>query len=177
MSRFDIEKACRLIQDYRISFIYVPPPIVLALAKHPAVEKYDLTSLRVLNSGAAPLTRELAEALWDRHSIPVKQGYGLSETSPTTHIQSPDDWKKFIGSVGKLVNNMEARIVDLDGNDVPDGVVCLRTLARLSHLSTRDTTMFFLFFSSASSWYSSTDTAPCRRASCGSRAPTSSRAT
>lgn len=121
MSRFDIEKACQIIQDHKITFAYVPPPIVLAFGKHPAVDKYDLTSLKMMHSGAAPLTNELLELVWSRLKLPVKQGYGLSETSPVTHAQMPDEWAKFMGSVGKLVPNMEAQIVDLEGNEVALG--------------------------------------------------------
>ncbi|TPX16656.1 uncharacterized protein E0L32_003597 [Thyridium curvatum] len=121
MARFDIERACQLVEKYRLTYAYIPPPVVLAFAKHPAVDKYDLTSLRVLHSGAAPLTAELTEALWQRLRIPVKQGYGLSETSPVTNVQLPDEWAKFMGSVGKLVPNMQAKIVDLEGNEVPEG--------------------------------------------------------
>lgn len=121
MSRFDLEKACQIIQDHKITFAYVPPPIVLAFGKHPAVDKYDLTSLKILHSGAAPLTNELLEVVWGRLKLPVKQGYGLSETSPATHVQLPDEWAKHMGSVGKLVPNMEAKIVDLDGKEVGPG--------------------------------------------------------
>lgn len=121
MSRFDLEKACQIIQDNKVTFAYVPPPIVLAFGKHPAVDKYDLTSLKMMHSGAAPLTNELLELFWNRLKLPVKQGYGLSETSPVTHVQMPDEWAKFMGSVGKLVPNMESKIVDLEGNEVALG--------------------------------------------------------
>lgn len=121
MSRFDLEKACQIIQDNKITFAYVPPPIVLAFGKDPNVDRYDLTSLKMLHSGAAPLTNELLELFWSRLKLPVKQGYGLSETAPVTHVQMPDEWAKFMGSVGKLVPNMESKIVDLEGNEVPLG--------------------------------------------------------
>lgn len=121
MSRFDLEKACQIIQNFKITFAYVPPPIVLAFGKSPVVDKYDLTSLKLVHSGAAPLTNELMELFWNRLKLPVKQGYGLSETSPVTHAQMPDEWFKFMGSVGKLVPNMESMIVDLEGKEVPIG--------------------------------------------------------
>ena len=123
MERFDMEKALKAIQDYRITFAYVPPPVILAFAKHPLVEKYDLTTLRCLHSGAAPLSRELTEAVWDRLKIPVKQGFGLSETSPVSHIQLPDEWAKFMGSVGKLFPNMTAKIMTEEGQDAEEGEV------------------------------------------------------
>lgn len=95
MSKFDLENFCAIIQNHKVTFAYVVPPVVLLLGKHPVVEKYDLSSLRMLNSGAAPLTTELVEAVHKRLKLPIKQGYGLSETSPTTHTQvgprrSPD---------------------------------------------------------------------------------------
>ena len=87
MARFELEKFCKVIQDEKITFVYVVPPVVLLLGKHPIVTKYNLSSLRMLNSGAAPLTRELVDAVYKRLKVPIKQGYGLSETSPTTHTQ------------------------------------------------------------------------------------------
>ncbi|KIH88175.1 hypothetical protein SPBR_08970 [Sporothrix brasiliensis 5110] len=121
MPRFDLERACQLIEKYKISFAYVPPPVILAFSKHPVVDKYDLTSMRMFHSGAAPLTPELATALWDRLKIPVKQGYGLSETSPVAMMQLPHEWGKFMGSVGRLLPNMQARLVDPDeGTDVAE---------------------------------------------------------
>ncbi|KAL6871903.1 hypothetical protein J3F83DRAFT_621366 [Trichoderma novae-zelandiae] len=118
LPKFEIEKACKLIQDHNITFMYVPPPIVLALGKHPVISKYDLSSLRWINSAAAPLSRELAVSVWDRLKVGVKQGYGLSETSPGVMIQLPEEWWKFQGSVGRLFPNMEAKIVDEDGTEL-----------------------------------------------------------
>ncbi|ROW16162.1 hypothetical protein VPNG_01860 [Cytospora leucostoma] len=121
MSRFDLEKACQVIQDFRVTYVYVPPPIILAFGKDPAVDKYDLTSLKFLHSGAAPLTGELIDLVWTRLKVPVKQGYGLSEISPVAHVQMPDEWAKFKTSVGKLVPNMQAKIVDTEGKEVARG--------------------------------------------------------
>jgi 4-coumarate--CoA ligase len=121
LPKWDLEKACQLIQDYRITFAYVPPPIVLALGKHPAVDKYDLSSLRWMNSGAAPLSRELVEGVWNRLKVAVKQGYGLSETSPSTHVQFIDEWYRHLGSVGRLYPNMTAKIIDPQGKELPIG--------------------------------------------------------
>ncbi|EFX02856.1 phenylacetyl-ligase [Grosmannia clavigera kw1407] len=122
MSRFDMERACQLIEKHKVTFAYFPPPIILAFSKHPVVDQYDVTSIRLFHSGGAPLTTELATALWDRLKIPVKQGYGLSETSSLSHMQTPDEWGKFMGSVGKLAPNMEAKIVDPDSElEVADG--------------------------------------------------------
>lgn len=119
MQKFDLEKWCAHVQNYRITFSYVVPPVVLLLGKHPVVDKYDLSSLRMMNSGAAPLTQELVEAVYARIKTGIKQGYGLSETSPTTHTQPWEEWRSSIGSVGKLLPNMEAKYMTLpdDGSD------------------------------------------------------------
>ena len=87
MPKFDIENFCAIVQKHKITFAYVVPPVVLLLGKHPIIDKYDLSSLRMLSSGAAPLTQELVEAVYKRLKVPIKQAYGLSETSPTTHTQ------------------------------------------------------------------------------------------
>ncbi|KAK4092731.1 hypothetical protein Purlil1_2656 [Purpureocillium lilacinum] len=121
MPKFDLQKACRIIQDHRITFLYVPPPIVLAFGKAPVVSQYDLSSVRWINSAAAPLSRDLVVAVWERLKIGVKQGYGLSETSPSVHTQLQDEWWRFQGSVGRLLPNMQAKIVDEEGKEVPAG--------------------------------------------------------
>ncbi|RYP31036.1 hypothetical protein DL767_005976 [Monosporascus sp. MG133] len=121
LPKFDLEKACKVIQDFGITYASVPPPVVLALAKHPVVSKYDLSSIKWMNSGAAPLGRDLVDIVWQRLMIPVMQGYGLSETAPTLTKGALVDWAKFNGSVGRLLPNIEAKIVDLEGNELPRG--------------------------------------------------------
>ncbi|PTU17155.1 hypothetical protein P175DRAFT_0536362 [Aspergillus ochraceoroseus IBT 24754] len=113
MAKFDLEKWCQHVQNYGITFSYVVPPVLLLLSKHPIVDKYDLSSLRMMNSGAAPLTQELVEAVYSRIQTGIKQGYGLSETSPTTHTQPWGEWRSSIGSVGKLLPNLEAKYMTM----------------------------------------------------------------
>ena len=121
MPKFEIERFCSIIQNQKITFAYVVPPVVLLLGKHPIVDKYDLSSLRMLNSGAAPLTQELVEAVYKRLKVPIKQGYGLSETSPTTHTQPWDQWNKTIGSVGTLLPNQTAKYMSPEEKELPIG--------------------------------------------------------
>lgn len=123
MPKFDLEDFCKFIQEFKITFAYVVPPVVLLLSKHPVVSKYDLSTIRMMNSGAAPLTKELVEAVHNRLKIPVKQGYGLSETSPTTHTQPWEDWNKTIGSVGTLLPYQTAKYMSPDEKEVPVGEV------------------------------------------------------
>jgi acyl-CoA synthetase (AMP-forming)/AMP-acid ligase II len=128
MPRFDLEQFLRLHQDHRATRSYVVPPIALALAKHPLVDQFDLSSLDVVMSGAAPLSAELSETAAARLGCTVLQGYGLTETSPVTHV-SPRERNK-PGTVGVLTPNTEAKIIDLDsGDEVPTGErgeLCIR---------------------------------------------------
>ncbi|ATZ46425.1 hypothetical protein BCIN_01g10250 [Botrytis cinerea B05.10] len=121
MEKFELEKFCHTIQKFGATFAYVVPPIVLMLGKSPVVSKYDLSTVRMMNSGAAPLTRELVDAVYARLKIPIKQGYGLSETSPTTHTQPWEDWNKYPGSVGRLLPNQVAKYMNSEEKEVPAG--------------------------------------------------------
>ena len=82
MPRFDLDEFLRLMEEHRVTFACLVPPIVLALAKHPAVDKHDLSSLERVMSGAAPLDASVCDAAAARLDCIVLQGYGLTETSP-----------------------------------------------------------------------------------------------
>ncbi len=112
MPRFDLEQFLGLLQDHRVTRAYLVPPIVLALAKHPMVDGFDLSSLRVIFSGAAPLDAELAEAAGQRLGCVVAQGYGLTETSPVTHATPNEPSAVRAGSVGPPVPGTDCAIVN-----------------------------------------------------------------
>ncbi|MFD6287409.1 4-coumarate--CoA ligase family protein [Streptomyces sp. NPDC060205] len=115
LPRFDLDTFLAAIEKHRITGLYVAPPIVLALAKHPAVEGYDLSSLKYVISAAAPLDAELAEACSRRLGLPpVGQAYGMTELSPGTHVVPLAETDPPPGSVGKLIAGTEMRIVSLD---------------------------------------------------------------
>ena len=121
MPRFDLEQFLELIERHRVTQGYVVPPIALALAKHPAVEGRDLSSVRTLMSGAAPLGADLIEQVTARLGCKVIQGYGLTETSPVTHAM-PADGENKPGTIGTPLPETECRIVDPEtGTDVPEG--------------------------------------------------------
>ncbi len=120
-SKFDLENFLRSVQKYKITFAHLVPPIILRLAKDEMVDNYDLSSMKMINSGAAPLSATLVEEASGRIKIPIKQGYGLTETSPTTNTQKWSEWKETVGSVGYLVPNMEAKIVSDDGKELGAG--------------------------------------------------------
>jgi acyl-CoA synthetase (AMP-forming)/AMP-acid ligase II len=116
LPRFDLEQFLRTVQDHRIEGLMVAPPIVLALAKHPLVERFDLSSVRWVLSAAAPLDAALAAACAARLGLPtVHQGYGMTELSPATHLVPLDDPDPSPGAVGKLVSSTELRVLAVDG--------------------------------------------------------------
>jgi len=121
MPRFDLDQFLELLEKHAVSLAYVVPPIALALGKHPAVDGRDLSSLRIIMSGAAPLGAELAERVAERVDCKVIQGYGLTETSPVTHLIRPDGENR-PGSIGRELPGTECRIVDPEsGEDVAEG--------------------------------------------------------
>ncbi|MEU8292403.1 4-coumarate--CoA ligase family protein [Streptomyces pseudogriseolus] len=125
LPRFDLEQFLAAVQNHRITALYVAPPIVLALAKHPLVAEYDLSSLKYVISAAAPLDAHLAAACARRLGLPpVGQAYGMTELSPGTHVVPLDLMEEAPpGTVGKLIAGTEMRIVSLDdpGKDLGPG--------------------------------------------------------
>jgi 4-coumarate--CoA ligase len=91
LPRFELISFCTAIQSHRITIGILVPPILILLAKHPEVANYDFSSLREILCGAAPLSGELANSVKQRLGTVVKQGYGLSETSPVAIIEETDD--------------------------------------------------------------------------------------
>ena len=125
MPRFDLEQFLGLIEEHGITIVYVVPPIALALAKHPAVDGRDLSTLRMIMSGAAPLGDELAKAVAARVGTPTIQGYGMTELSPVSHVAPIDSQKG--GSIGPPLAGTECRIVDPDnGEDAARGELWVR---------------------------------------------------
>ncbi|QRV77962.1 AMP binding enzyme [Ceratobasidium sp. AG-Ba] len=123
---FNPEEFCSFIQKYKISCSLIVPPVLVLLASHPAVDKYDLSTLRFFFSGAAPLGADLIARVQARlkkrgANVVVTQGYGLTETSPTCLLLNTTRAEDKVGSAGELLPNMEARLVGEDGHDVKDG--------------------------------------------------------
>ncbi|GHJ39878.1 AMP-binding protein [Streptomyces sp. TS71-3] len=125
LPRFDLEAFLGAIERHRVTGLYVAPPIVLALARHPAVDRYDLSSLRFVLSAAAPLDGALAQECAQRLGLPhLAQAYGMTELSPGTHVVPLDARDVPAGTVGRLLPSTEMRVLSLDdpAADVPAGV-------------------------------------------------------
>ena len=115
MPRFDLEQALTIIQDHKVTRFFAVPPIVLALAKHPMVDQFDLGSLKQVFSGAAPLGADLAAEAAARVGCEVVQGFGMTELSPVSHCTAVGDFRP--GTSGITIPNTECRLVDPDTGD------------------------------------------------------------
>ncbi len=121
LARFDLQAYLELTERHRATVAYVAPPLVLALAKHPLVDQHDLSSLRAMLSGAAPLDATLTDACAARIGCDVVQGYGMTEASPVTHAV-PKGSPGRPGSVGLPLPSTECRIVSVEtGEEVGTG--------------------------------------------------------
>lgn len=127
MPRFDLEKFLGIIQDHKVTGLHIVPPIVLALAKHPLVDKFNLSSVKWILSGAAPLPPEVAIACGKRLNCIVKMGYGMTEMSPVSHVNPSEKIKNT--SIGVLIPHCVAKIVDVNGNELDvdqEGELCVK---------------------------------------------------
>lgn len=114
MPRFDLEQFLNAMQTYKVTRAHLVPPIILALAKHPVIANYDLSNLELIMSGAAPLGENLITACCQRLGCVIKQGYGLTETSPVTHMCSEKPAEIKNGSIGQCIPSTECKIVQLE---------------------------------------------------------------
>ncbi len=112
--RFELEQFLRIVQDHRVTMLSLVPPLVLALAKHPAVDQYDLSCVRLITCGAAPLGADLEAACARRLGCGVVQGYGLTEVAGASHIRALGSDLDLPGSVGPVLTNTESKIIDIE---------------------------------------------------------------
>jgi len=120
MPRFDLELFLQISQDHKARRMWIVPPVALALAKHPAVDNYDLSSVEQIFSGAAPLGADLSDAVAKRLDCLSVQGFGMTELSPVSHTTPLARPKS--GSSGVALPNTHCRIVDVEsGADLPAG--------------------------------------------------------
>eukprot|EP00731_Ephydatia_muelleri_P025132 Em0017g215a len=124
LPKFDPALFLSTLQKYRVNIAHLVPPIILFLAKYPDVDKYDLSSIQQIISAAAPLGGDLAKATTTRlHGrCVIRQGYGLTETSPLTHLTPLRVGMSRPATVGIPVLNQLVKVVDIDsGSSLPSG--------------------------------------------------------
>ncbi|USP78153.1 transcription factor mbp1 [Curvularia clavata] len=113
MPKFDFLQMLQNVQKYRVTDLTLVPPIVAAMAKHPAIKKFDLSSVERVGSGAAPLGSEIKaefERIFPDGRIKLTNGWGMTEITCAAALHHPAVQYRD-SSVGELVSNLEAKIV------------------------------------------------------------------
>ena len=117
MPKFDLVEFLTNIQNFKCTFLFIAPPIAVALAKHPIVDQFDISSVHTLFSGAAPLDGETGEAAASRLHARMLQGYGMTELSPVSHAMVAGRTDVPVSSIGELLPNVRAKLVDVATGD------------------------------------------------------------
>ncbi|PYI15930.1 phenylacetyl-CoA ligase [Aspergillus japonicus CBS 114.51] len=118
LPRFELDSFLACIQDFKITSLFVVPPILINMIRNAKTcAKYDLTAVRSVFTGAAPLGMETAEEFQKLYpSVTIRQGYGLTETS--TVVTSTHPWDVWFGSSGTILPGVEAKIVTPEGEEI-----------------------------------------------------------
>ena len=130
MPRFELEQFLKVLEDHGVTMAHIVPPIVLALSNSPLVNNHDLSKLHTIFCGAAPLGEALTKVCIERLHCRIRQGYGMTETSPVTHSSPADPAQVKFGAVGICAPNTECKIVDLETGEPrgpnKEGELCVR---------------------------------------------------
>lgn len=118
LPKFDIRHYLSAIATYKINTLYVVPPIIIAMTKNKALlDKFNLSCVHTIFTGAAPLGREVADLLQKQYpNWVVRQGYGLTETCTGVCSTSPHD--VWFGSSGSILPGIECRLVSTEGHEI-----------------------------------------------------------
>ncbi|HEV2754073.1 MAG TPA: long-chain fatty acid--CoA ligase [Solirubrobacteraceae bacterium] len=122
LPRFEPDHAFEIIQRDKVTILEGVPTMYSALLNHPAADQCDTSSLRVCVSGGSALPAEVLRGFEEKFGAAILEGYGLSETSPVASFNHPDRERK-VGSIGTPIEGVEMKLVDDEGNDVPQGEV------------------------------------------------------
>jgi long-chain acyl-CoA synthetase len=116
---FDPTQVLQLIEEHRVTITALVPAMMVALLDHPELAHRDMSSLRWVISGAAPLPLELLRRFENAFGCTVLQGYGLSESTAQCAVNTPEHNRP--GSVGRPLPGVDVRIVDRQGERLSPG--------------------------------------------------------
>ncbi|MFC0273885.1 long-chain fatty acid--CoA ligase [Metabacillus herbersteinensis] len=116
--KFNVSYVLEKIQTYKPTFFPGVPKMYIAFINYPNVESYGLDSIKICSSGSAPLPVEVIKKFEALTGSTIGEGYGLSETSPSTHRNPPEAARK-IGSIGIPLPGTDCKIIDEDSNELP----------------------------------------------------------
>ncbi|MHB8463708.1 MAG: class I adenylate-forming enzyme family protein [Acidimicrobiales bacterium] len=117
-ARFDLDEVLRRIESDRITLEMAVAPIALAMANHPRLEDYDLSSLRYIMWGATPVSENVAQVVTERTGVRWLPGYGASELPviACNPVREPDAWR--LDSVGLPPAGVTLRVAHLDTGEI-----------------------------------------------------------
>jgi acyl-CoA synthetase (AMP-forming)/AMP-acid ligase II len=116
LPRYSLDQFLDVLEKYKVTVAPVVPPVVLMLSREPQVAAHNLSALRLLHCGAAPIADDIARACCKRLGCEIRYGYGMTEVSPLSHASLADPKKHKPGSVGYCLPNTKCKIVDYDNN-------------------------------------------------------------
>ena len=115
---WDAQQAVSLIENERITLMHGVPAMYNDVINQPDAEEFDLSSLRLCGVGGSGIPVEVLRRFEELYDAKLYEGYGLTETSPVTHFNSPEQGRR-IGSIGRTLPGVECRVVTPDFEDVP----------------------------------------------------------
>ena len=118
--RFEPEAALKAIQDAKVTVFAGVPTMYQYFLRHPALDRYDCSSLRLGISGGSSMPVEVLRAFENKLEVTILEGYGLSETSPVAAFNRSADVRK-VGSIGLSIWGTEVEVVDSNDEEVPRG--------------------------------------------------------
>ncbi|KAI2601760.1 phenylacetyl-CoA ligase [Hypoxylon sp. NC1633] len=114
MSQFTPVSFCQAIESWKATVAYIVPPVAALLCQLELPAKHNFTSIKYMISAGAPLSEDLIKTLYSRWRVKLLQCYGLTETSPGAFMMSPSDFPAGNGTVGQLLPNQQAKLLDID---------------------------------------------------------------
>lgn len=123
MRSYNTARMIQLLAEHKVTTMITVPTMYTLMLVNPELEKVDLSSLRALSYGGAPMALDSIKALHQRLNIDLFNAYGLTETSSLTTTMPPCDTLRKGASVGLPVTGVQLRVVDADGNDLPPDTV------------------------------------------------------
>ncbi len=122
LKKFDADRILSLCEEERATILFGVPTTMEMLARSPLFEKCDLSSVRYAIVGGEPMPIDLIH-IWQKHRIPIRQGYGLTEFGPNVFSLNEEDSTRKIGSIGFPNFYIQSRVVDDQGRDVSQGEI------------------------------------------------------
>ncbi|MBL7992865.1 MAG: long-chain fatty acid--CoA ligase [Candidatus Kapabacteria bacterium] len=120
MQKFDADAVLKLLESEKATMFMAVPTMIQMMKESPLFHAVNLSSVRYFIIGGEPLPLPVITE-WQERGIPIRQGFGMTEVGPSVTSLHQDDSARKIGSIGTLNFYLEARVVDDNGNDVPQG--------------------------------------------------------